>query len=90
MKCVLSLNYKKTGLNLFYNLTGKRYTDFENVNFLPAIDYVEGNIFQDFKISKIKFRVKFEINNILNADYQIISGYPMPLRNYKINLNLEY
>lgn len=90
VKLNISLNIYKTGINLFYSFTGKRFTDFENTNFLPACDIVEGNIFQDFKTGKINFRVKLEINNALNHDYQVIAGYPMPLRNYGISVSADY
>ncbi|MBK8552328.1 MAG: TonB-dependent receptor [Ignavibacteria bacterium] len=89
-KCNVSLNYKNTGINLFYTFTGKRFTNFENTEFLRAVDLIEGNIYQNFNFGKINTRLKFEVNNLLNADYQIISGYPMPLRNYKLSLGFEY
>jgi outer membrane cobalamin receptor len=83
-------SYKDAGVNLFYSFTGKRYSDFENINRLPVIDLLDGNVFYKFKISKILLETKFEVNNILNEDYQVIPGYPMPLRNYKFILNLTY
>lgn len=85
-----SLKYKETGLNFFYTYTGKRYTNFENTNILPAVNLIEGNIYQNFIINKISAQIKLEINNVLNQNYQIIAGYPMPLRNYKLALSLEY
>ncbi len=89
-KCNLAFNYKKSGLNLFYTFTGKRYTNFENTNYLPAIDLFEGNVYRDFVIDNVNAQIKFEVNNIFNADYQVIAGYPTPLRNYKLDLKLEY
>lgn len=82
--------YKEFGFNLSYNFTGKRFSDFENLNKLPVIDLLDGNVNYTFKISKLYFNTKFEVNNILNEDYLIIPGYPMPLRNYKFNLNINY
>jgi iron complex outermembrane receptor protein len=89
-KCNVNLKYGNTGINLFYTFTGKRYTNFENTKYLKAVDLFEGNVFQNFKLSKINTQIKFEVNNIFNEDYQILSGYPMPLRNYKLSLSLEY
>jgi len=86
----LSLKYRESGLNIFYSFTGKRFTDFENEKFLPAADIVEVNFSHNIKLDKFGMGLKFEINNLFNEDYQIISGYPMPLRNYKINLSFEY
>ncbi|MEO8447105.1 MAG: TonB-dependent receptor [bacterium] len=89
-KINVGLTYKTTGVNLFYNYTGKRFTDFENKNSLPGVNLLEGNIYQDMKIWKLNTHVKFEVNNIFNEDYQMISGYPMPLRNYKVSVGIEY
>lgn len=89
-KINMTLNYKNTGLNLFYNFTGSRYTDFENTNSLSPVDLIEGNIYQNFNVGEVRTQVKFEVNNLLNTDYQMISGYPMPLRNYNLTLNLNY
>ena len=90
MKVNFNIAYNSTGLNLFYSFTGKRFTDLENLNYLPAVDLVEGNIYQNINFDKFSAQVRLEVNNILNADYQIISGYPMPLRNYNLSFSLDY
>ncbi len=89
-KVSASLKYKETGLNLFYTYTGKRFTDFENTNSLPAVNLLEGNVYRNFVLNKMNVQIKAEVNNIFNEDYQIIAGYPVPLRNYKLILSLEY
>ncbi|MDZ4713786.1 MAG: TonB-dependent receptor [bacterium] len=89
-KINLGLTYKTTGINLFYNYTGKRFTDFDNKNSLPGVNLLEGNIYQDVKIWKLNTQMKFEVNNIFNEDYQMISGYPMPLRNFKVSVGVSY
>ncbi|MEO6693793.1 MAG: TonB-dependent receptor [Ignavibacteria bacterium] len=86
----LSIKYKESGLNIFYSFTGKRFTDFENINFLPAVDLLELNIYHKVKMGNFLAGIKFELNNVFNEDYQIISGYPMPLRNFKFNFSFEY
>ncbi|HMQ69409.1 MAG TPA: TonB-dependent receptor [Ignavibacteria bacterium] len=89
-KLNLSLNYINTGLNLFYTFTGSRYTNFENTESLSPVDLIEANVFQNFSFYNISTQIKFEVNNLLNTDYQMISGYPMPLRNYNVTLSLNY
>ena len=89
-KINLNLNYLNSGLNLFYVFTGKRFTDQENIGFLPANDLIEGNIYHKFIFNKVNAQIKLEVNNILNTDYQIISGYPMAFRNFKVSVSLEY
>jgi len=89
-KVNFSLFIKHVGINLFYNLIGKRYTDFENSSYLPATELLDGNIFINFEMFDIDIQTKFEVNNILNKNYQLVSGYPMPLRNYKLGFSLTY
>lgn len=84
------LTYKGFSINLFYTAYSRRFTDSDNKNYLPAFDVVDGNITYCFDIKKIKTELKFELNNINDANYQIISGYPMPLRNYKLSINFNY
>ena len=89
-KVNFSLFVKHVGINLFYDLIGKRYTDFENSSYLPATELLDGNIFINFEMFDIDIQTKFEVNNILNKNYQLVSGYPMPLRNYKLGFSLTY
>jgi len=89
-KINIQAEYYKFTLNIFYSFTGKRYSDFENKNRLPVIDLVDGNMGYEFNAGKIILKTKLEVNNILNEDYQVMQGYPMPLRNYKFNISLIY
>lgn len=86
----LRINFKNIGLNLFYSLIGKRYSDQLNRNALPVTDILDGNINYSLKLFQTETTIRFEVNNILNADYQMVSGYPMPLRNFKLSLKLNY
>ena len=82
--------YKSSGIGLYNIILGKRYTDFENTAFLNPSFLLDGNIYTGISINNITALLKFEVNNITNENYQVISGYPMPLRNYKIVLTLKY
>ncbi|CAN5609529.1 TonB-dependent receptor [soil metagenome] len=86
----LELKTGKAGFNLFYSYLGKRFSDQENLYMMSPVNILDGNIYADIPFSKFKAQIKLEINNITNSDYQIISGYPVPLRNFKIKLNLDY
>ena len=37
--------------------------------------------------TRIAFR--FKVNNVLNSDYQLVYGFPMPRRNYSIGINIS-
>lgn len=86
----LALKYKNSGVNVFYNFTDKRFTDPYNDKYLPAFVTVDGNVFYMLDIYGVNSTIRMEVNNIFNENYQVVSGYPMPLRNLKFSVNLEY
>ncbi|MBE2256206.1 MAG: TonB-dependent receptor [Ignavibacteria bacterium] len=90
IKANTGINYKSLSLNLLYSNVGKRFSDQENLISLSPVNLLDANIKYTFSIFSVESEFKIEINNITNTDYQIISGYPMPLRNYNLNLNLKY
>jgi len=90
VKLTLDVTYNSTGAGLYSIILGKRYTDFENTAYLNPSFLLDGNVYTSIKFNKMLAFLKFEVNNITNESYQVISGYPMPLRNYKLVLTLKY
>ena len=43
-----------------------------------------------WRIKKIRLKARVEINNLLNQDYDVILNYPMPGRNYRVSLTVEF
>jgi len=62
----------------------------ENKITLPPHNILDANIFWKFSLYKIGGEIRLEANNITNSDFQVISGYPMPLRNYLLKFSLNY
>lgn len=83
-------NYKNYGLGLFSTILGRRFIDYENLVSMNPDFLLDGNIYAEIPLDKLTANLKFEINNITNENYQVISGYPMPLRNYKFIITLKY
>ncbi|MCI0450515.1 MAG: TonB-dependent receptor plug domain-containing protein [Chlorobi bacterium] len=81
---------KYVSFNVFYNFTGKRYVNFENTIFTPYYERIDVNIATGFIVFDGELSLKFLMNNLFNEDYQVVSGYPMPLRNYKLELSYKY
>ena len=86
----LYLNYKFIELNLFYSNIGKRFSDYANTKRINPVSTAAGNIILTTKFWEITSKIKLEVNNIFNVNYQIISGYPMPLRNFQITISTNY
>jgi vitamin B12 transporter len=90
VKSNIEFKFNDFGLNVFYSYLGRRYSDQENLNALSPASVIDGNIFYDLKLNGVEGQIKIELNNLTNTDYQVISGYPLPLRNYLLTFNLKY
>lgn len=77
-------------INIIYNHIGKRYSDQENKNTMAPVNLLGGNISFDIPAGPLTAAVRFGFDNITDSDYEVISGYPMPLRNYSFNLSINY
>jgi outer membrane receptor protein involved in Fe transport len=97
VKASIMMNYLTTSkllkfvsFNLFYIFSTRRYTNFENTDFVPRYDVLDANVTIGFNIMNLETALKFIVNNMLNEKYQVISAYPMPLRNFKLEISLKY
>jgi outer membrane cobalamin receptor len=81
---------KMISMNVFYTFVGKRFIDQENTKFVPYYEIIDANVGTALNIFKTETIVKFIVNNLTNKNYQVVSGYPMPLRNYKLQIGIKY
>ncbi len=81
---------KQVSLNIFYTFTGKRFIDPENTRFIPYYELIDANLNLTLNLFKTETSLKFAVNNFANEDYQVMYGYPMPLRNYKLQIGIKY
>ncbi|MEX2565189.1 MAG: TonB-dependent receptor [Cyclobacteriaceae bacterium] len=65
---------------------GERFTATDNTGVLPAYRLYDVGIKRSISIYKINGNMGFQINNLLNTDYQVIRLRAMPGRNYQINI----
>lgn len=96
-KASISLDYspdfkllKLISINVFYNFTGKRFMDFENNSFVPYYGLIDANLNFSMDLLKTETSIKLSVNNITNENYAVILGYPMPLRNFKLQFAIKY
>jgi vitamin B12 transporter len=82
-------NYKTISVGYNITSTSARYTlglqTFENT--VQPFVLHDANI--AFELNK-HFRLKLELNNLFNTTYQIVQYYPMPLRNYRLQLQINF
>jgi iron complex outermembrane receptor protein len=84
------VSYKDLEINLFYSYSGNRYSDFSNNNKLKPYFVINSNINLKFSYYDINAKIRFEANNLTNTEFEVVSGYPMPLRYYKIIFSVNY
>lgn len=79
-------------VNITYLFSGFRYETSDNNPrfFLPTYRTIDANLSYGFSWSEVSLRVKGEINNGTAEEYELIRGYPVPLRNYTLTMTITY
>lgn len=89
----LHLGYQKYWLRVVHSFTGDQFTDTDNTvyNVLPFYNVTNVFAWKDFQLNtRWRPSLSFEVNNLLDTKYEARPGYPMPLRNYKISLRINF
>ena len=84
---------KKSGVNIFHTAISNRYSLNENTpgNEISGFSLVDLSIFHQWVIhKKSTLKMNASIKNMLNSNYQYISYFVMPGRNYVISLNYAF
>ena len=92
----LNMPYNQIALNIKYDnknyktVLDNRYVDETNSYGGGKVD---SYFISDFKISTNlddNKELAFEINNLFDKDYEVVEGYPMPGRNFMVNLSTKF
>ena len=90
-KGMASITMMYKGFTFYYaqSYSGRRYTQTDNSK--SVAQYTTGNISisKKFFIHRQSIDIALQANNIWNTTYQVMEYYPMPLRNYQINIHLN-
>ncbi len=87
---VFSLAYKNWMMRVMYTYTGYRYLTSDNYNYLIPYSILDARISKTVHLKNLLLNVFIEGNNLRNENYQSVSQYPMPLRNFKAGIVLQY
>lgn len=87
---VVSLQYKRWGLDYSFIYAGERWSGQENTatNHLEPWYTHDVALRCDFAIGRSRCRASLELNNVLNQQYEVILNYPMPGTNGRIGLEM--
>lgn len=89
---IVGSSFSIVSLNVLYSFTGFRY---ESVNnnprfILPTYQNIDLNISLTFLYQLFTLRLKGEVNNVFDENYSLVSGYPVPLRNYLLTSEIIF
>ncbi|MBQ5453006.1 MAG: TonB-dependent receptor, partial [Bacteroidales bacterium] len=82
--------YRNYALSLVSVLSGKRYFLAYNIPDNEISGYAEfsASLVREFSVKNTQILVKFSCINFTNEQYDVIKFYPMPGRQYQLNLTL--
>ena len=89
---IAMLTWRNYGLNYSFIYVGERYSQQENIiyNYVQPWYTHDLSIMGMWNINKVRLKATVEVNNLLSQDYDVIINYPMPKRNYRLGLSVEF
>jgi outer membrane cobalamin receptor len=81
---------RETGIRLSHTFTGFRYFTEDNTAFLPGYAISDFSVRTKFRSGRTSVVVKGEVNNLFDKEYQVMLGYPMPGRSFRLTVGVEY
>jgi vitamin B12 transporter len=81
---------REAGVRIGYSFTGFRYYTEDNTAFLPGYSVCDLTVRTKLAFGSLGFSVKGEVNNLFDKKYQVIPGYPMPGRSFRMTFGVEY
>lgn len=84
--------WRNVDLNYSFIYTGERYHNSANILANHEQPWYTHDLSGSYKfnISRVACKVTAEVNNLLNQQYDVILNYPMPGRNYKLILKIDF
>ncbi|HWY37543.1 MAG TPA: TonB-dependent receptor, partial [Bacteroidia bacterium] len=87
---IYCLEFKNWLLRVAYAYTGYRYLTSDNYQYLAPYLVLDARISKTFLMKNMLLNIFAEGNNLLNENYQSVTQYPMPLRNFKAGMIIQY
>ncbi len=84
----VSVNYAFLNGGLRLVADSRRFTTADNSEWLPPSFRLNADIAATLPVKQASVKIELCADNILNADWESVRNYPMPLRTYRIKLIL--
>ncbi len=88
---IIGLSYRNWDLNYSFIYAGERYDEQENIIYNHMEPWYTSDLSLSYKLGfkDWMFKIKLDVNNVLDQDYEVITNYPMPGRNFALTLSAE-
>ena len=88
---IIGLSYKNWDFNYSFIYAGERYDEQENIIYNHMEPWYTSDLSLSYKLGfkDYMFKIKLDVNNVLDQDYEVITNYPMPGRNFALTLSTE-
>ncbi len=67
-----------------------RYTTPQNDEFLPGFATIDASASAKISAGELSFSPILSVKNIFNENYQVIPQYPLPLRTFYLDINIQF
>ena len=88
---IVGLSYKKWDFNYSFIYAGERYDEQENILYNHMEPWYTSDLSLRYQCTMhdAQCTIMLDVNNVLDQDYEVITNYPMPGRNYTLTLSVE-
>lgn len=73
-----------------YAFVGHRFITEDAQDFLPAYDTFSAGMGCSLEIGHVGMHLDLQVENVLGASYEVMAGYPMPPRTFRITCAVSY
>lgn len=90
---IAGLTWREWGVNYSYIYVGERYDGaVNNIARNHVEPWYTHDLSLDYTLRYKKYSTRFsaEVNNVLDQHYDVVLNYPMPGRNYKFSVTVQY
>jgi len=91
-KGILTITIRHKDYSLYYgqSFSGKSPSETNNSKSVDPYSVGNLNISKDFMFRNKTLTLSFQANNVWNSVYVVMQDYPMPPRNYQLNIHLNF
>ncbi len=88
---IAALSWQDWYLNYSFIYVGERYNQQENIpnNYTQPWYTNDLSLMKPIRLKEAYWKVSLEVNNLFDQHYEVILNYPMPGRNFRMNVTVE-